>query len=169
MHLGHGGELCSAGGRAAGHLRPLQPWGCPGSRGAPEEEAHCCVWGQPLPGVYEAKKSSEVTLVTQHTTGNTLPRQWTNSCLPGTAARGLGPGCPGHRKLAQVQGCGAPSQETKAEERGERLGRSSLLSVGFYEAIGLWSQRPESKGCWQGANPQQPRVKALQSEAKLPG
>lgn len=42
-----------------------------GSLDAPEE-AHCSVQGQPLPGVYEVKKNSEVTLLKEQTMGNTL-------------------------------------------------------------------------------------------------
>lgn len=52
----------------------LQPWGCLGSLDAPEE-AHCSVQGQPLPGVYEVKKNSEVTLLKEQTMGNTLLSQ----------------------------------------------------------------------------------------------
>lgn len=43
------------------------------------------------------------------------------------------------------------------------------MSVRLYEGTGLSSQRPESQAGWQGANAQEQRVKALKSEAKLPG
>lgn len=67
MHLGHEKWKILL------NMQPanLQPWGCLGSLDAPEE-AHCSVQGQPLPGVYEVKKNSEVTLLKEQTMGNTL-------------------------------------------------------------------------------------------------
>lgn len=171
MHLGHGRDSRAqwAAGRPAtsGHS---SPGAARGAEALLKKRPIVVFGGSPSQGFMKQKRAlrSHWSHSTQRATPSRASGQ-TNSCLPGTAARGLGPGRLGHRELAQVQGCGAPSQETKAKERGQRPGHSSLLSVGFYEATGLSSQRPESKGCWQGANPQQPRVKALQSEAKLPG
>lgn len=45
----------------------FQPQGCLVQPGVPQEEAHCSVSGQPLPGVYEVKKNSEVTVTEQQT------------------------------------------------------------------------------------------------------